>query len=108
MAKDEKNGAVCPHCQQPIRLEMVIEATKEQRFSFVITPQPGSLMSATGVGGVIESVGRLFEADWGVDYKGKCAIHSMSMQEDGSYKIDFVLARFANHQCTDKERLDHE
>lgn len=86
--------SACPQCGAKLGFEFVSQFADKSRVSFTITPNPGELLSTKSVGGSIEALGGLFGAvgkELGV--KTATLIERITTAEDGTIKVDLVLAR---------------
>lgn len=85
----------CPHCGKPLPLEIVAKLTKESSFQLSISPAPGQLMNAKGVGGSIAAVGNLIKAI-GREMKvpTEVLVEKIETDDSGKITVSVLIARF--------------
>jgi hypothetical protein len=84
----------CPHCKAELSQEFVTHMLDESKFSFTITPNPGSLMMADMVGGVLTNLDKLMAVSGkSVGIETKTLIERIDTDENGAIIIRFIATR---------------
>lgn len=93
MAQDDQEQAIkCPHCEKEFGLNVKAVRNAQTVLSFVITPEPGHMLSAGSIGGMLSAFERLMNV-MSKDMGGHCLtmIKGMAVEASGALKFDFLI-----------------
>jgi len=83
----------CPKCNEPLVIDLVVEATKEQRFTYTVHPMPGMRMTAQLIGGQLKALGDLMDATGKhLGQRTVTMVDRISMHENGSIEFNLFIA----------------
>ena len=95
MSADD-DRALCPHCSEPLGLQLVSKLYAEHRIAFSIRPKSGEMISTKTLGGCTTEFGKLLESigkDMGA--KTTVLIERLETDEEGQHFIHCLITRVA-------------
>lgn len=66
------------------------DAHADQKISYRIEPQPGSMFPLTSIGAQMEALAKLLERN--SPYRSKCLLAGIEMTEDGAITFNVIVA----------------
>ena len=83
----------CPHCNEPLGLNIVNRLTAQSRVKFAISPKDGQLLSAKTVGGTLEQMEKLL-VSMGKDMGVRTSVSVESVECDkGAVTFNLLIGR---------------
>lgn len=101
-----KRGADCPKCGTAFSPEFVVDATKDSRMSFKLSPGEGAWMMAKSIGDSLSAMADLMAAS-GRHIGGPkivLMVEKIETEADGSHCFYLVAARVTKGQDMDSVR----
>lgn len=91
-----KPSTCCPHCHEPIGLDMVARAASEATLSYRITPKEGHLLDIETIGGTLNALSKLLKsAGRDMDAKTTVLLKQAITHPNGEIQFDVLIARVA-------------
>jgi hypothetical protein len=97
--------ATCPSCAAPLSLEMVMQATAEQRMTYVIHLQDGAMMSARNIGKQLVAIGRLLEACANIEggLNVQAMVSGLRYSFGGPIEFDLIMSQWVKAEAPSQD-----
>lgn len=89
---DGGEGLLCPHCKEPLSLDVAASVKAKHRLAMVLHPKEDTLLSAETVGGTLVQLSKMLKAcAKSLSVKNDVMVERITTDEDGAIKMEVLI-----------------